>query len=95
MLMILGLNADSAAWQTDDHKLTAVVDGLINELLRQRTAARERRDFATADAIRSSLTTLGVEVSDTPNGTRWSLHADLSAPVAAQATTGADNSARE
>ena len=95
MLMILGLNADSAAWQTDDHKLTAVVDGLINELLRQRTAARERRDFATADAIRSSLTTLGVEVSDTPNGTRWSLHADLSAPVAAQATRGADNSAQE
>jgi cysteinyl-tRNA synthetase len=95
MLMILGLNADSAAWQAEDHKLTAVVDGLINELLRQRSAARERRDFATADAIRSSLTTLGVEVSDTPNGTRWSLHADLSASVAAQATTGAANSVRE
>jgi cysteinyl-tRNA synthetase len=95
MLMILGLNADSAAWQAEDHKLTAVVDGLINELLRQRSAARERRDFATADAIRSSLTTLGVEVSDTPNGTRWSLHADSSASVAAPATTGAANSARE
>ena len=79
MLMILGLNSDSEVWQTDNHQLTAVVDALINELLKQRTAARDRRDFRTADAIRSSLTALGVEVSDTPNGTRWSLHADLSA----------------
>jgi cysteinyl-tRNA synthetase len=95
MLMIFGLNADSDVWQTDNQKLTSVVDGLINELLKQRAAARERRDFATADGIRSSLAALGVEVSDTPNGTRWSVHADLSAPVAARATTGADNSARE
>jgi cysteinyl-tRNA synthetase len=95
MLMILGLNADSDVWQRDDHRLTAVVDGVINELLRQRAAARERKDFAAADAIRSSLTALGVEVSDTPQGTRWSLHADLSAAVAAQATTGANNSAKE
>ena len=93
--MILGLNADSEVWQWDDHHLTAVVDGLVNELLKQRTAARERRDFATADAIRSSLTALGIEVSDTPQGTRWSLHADLSAPAAAQVTAGADNSAKE
>ena len=50
---------------------------LIDELLKQRAAARDRQDFAAADAIRSSLTDLGVEVSDTPNGTRWSLHADF------------------
>jgi cysteinyl-tRNA synthetase len=95
MLMILGLNADADVWRRDNQRLTAVVDGLINELLRQRATARDRRDFATADAIRSSLTALGVEVSDTAAGTRWSLHTELSAPVAAQATTGADNSARE
>ena len=95
MLMILGLNADAEVWRRDNQRLTAVVDGLINELLRQRATARDRKDFATADAIRSSLTALGVEVSDTAVGTRWSLHTDLSAPVAAQATTGADNSARE
>lgn len=95
MLMILGLNADSEAWQTGDQQLTTVVDTLIEELLRQRTAARDRKDFAAADAIRTSLTSLGVEVFDTPNGTRWSLHTDLSAPVAAPATIGADNSARK
>src|SRR4029450_4247923 len=95
ILMILGLNADSEVWHTDDAQLTAVVEGLVSELLRQRAAARNRKDFATADAIRSSLTDLGVEVSDTPSGTRWSLHADLSAPVAVHATAGADNSAND
>ena len=40
-------------------------------LLEQRQAARERRDFAAADAIRNSLAALGVEVSDTPAGPRW------------------------
>jgi cysteinyl-tRNA synthetase len=75
MLTILGLDADSTAWQrgADDQRLAAVVDGLIAELLKQREAARERRDFATADAIRDALADLGVEVSDTPLGPRWKL----------------------
>jgi cysteinyl-tRNA synthetase len=75
MLTILGLDADSAAWQrgADDQRLAAVVEGLIVELLKQREAARERKDFTTADAIRDSLADLGVEVSDTPQGPRWKL----------------------
>jgi cysteinyl-tRNA synthetase len=96
MLMILGLNADSEVWQPrDDHQLSAVVDGLVNELLKQRAAARDRKDFASADAIRSSLTALGVEVSDTPVGTRWSLHADLSESSNAMARLVSDKSAKE
>ena len=95
MLMILGLNADSDVWRRDDHQMTAVIDGLVNELLQQRAAARDRKDFATADAIRSSLTALGVAVSDTPSGTRWSLHADLSESSSAIARLDSDNSAKE
>ena len=34
----------------------SVVDGLVAALLKQREAARARRDFATADAIRDALT---------------------------------------
>ena len=75
MLQILGLNADSPYWagQGDDSRLRSVVDGLVAELLAQRQTARERRDFAAADAIRDSLAALGVEVSDTPTGPRWKL----------------------
>lgn len=72
MLGILGLDAASGAWERGvDQQLTAVVDGLVTELLKHREAARERKDFAAADAIRDSLAALGVEVSDTPQGPRW------------------------
>jgi cysteinyl-tRNA synthetase len=75
MLQILGLNADSPYWadQGIDQRLRTVVDGLVAELLAQRQTARERRDFAAADAIRDSLAELGVEVSDTPTGPRWKI----------------------
>jgi cysteinyl-tRNA synthetase len=72
MLAILGLDADSAAWERRvDQQLTAVVEGLVTELLKHREAARDRKDFAAADAIRDSLAALGVEVLDTPQGPRW------------------------
>ena len=72
MLAILGLDATSAAWtRSGDQQLAGVVDGLVTELLKHREAARERKDFAAADAIRDSLAALGVEVSDTPQGPRW------------------------
>ncbi len=41
--------------------------------LEQRQAARARKDFAAADAIRDQLKALGVQVEDTPQGPRWEL----------------------
>ena len=43
----------------------------IDELVRERAAARKARDFARADAIRNSLAESGVALRDTPNGTEW------------------------
>src|SRR5687768_14664446 len=40
-------------------------------LLDARQAARTRRDYAESDRLRDSLHELGVEVSDTPEGTTW------------------------
>jgi cysteinyl-tRNA synthetase len=48
-----------------------VVGPLVEELLALRQQARERKDFATADAIRARLGELGVAVEDTPEGSRW------------------------
>ena len=76
MLRVLGLDPRDPAWAgpgVGDGALRPVVDGLVRSLLDQRQAARERRDFAAADAIRDSLTELGVEVSDTPSGPRWTV----------------------
>jgi cysteinyl-tRNA synthetase len=45
----------------------------IEEQLEERARARESRDFARADAIRDELARAGVEVEDTPAGSRWKL----------------------
>jgi len=43
----------------------------IEELLIDRSKAREMRDWAKADAIREKLRELGITVTDTPDGTTW------------------------
>lgn len=43
----------------------------IEELLRDRSEAREMRDWARGDAIRDKLRKLGITVIDTPEGTTW------------------------
>ncbi|WP_457630784.1 cysteine--tRNA ligase [Oceanithermus sp.] len=50
-----------------------LLSGLVELLLEQREAARKRRDFQTADAIRDRLAELGVVVEDTPQGPKWRL----------------------
>jgi cysteinyl-tRNA synthetase len=75
MLDVLGLDPEDPAWQRagDNSELEGLADGLVTELLKQREAARSRRDFDTADAIREALSALGVHISDTPSGPRWTL----------------------
>ena len=51
----------------DDGELVEWVEGQLAE----RKAARGRRDFAAADAIRKSLEEKGIAIEDGPQGTRW------------------------
>ena len=51
----------------------AVDTSRIEAILRQRREARERRDYARADALRDELSTLGVVIEDNAEGTRWSI----------------------
>jgi hypothetical protein len=43
----------------------------VEPLLALRTALRGEGNFAAADAIREALAAAGLDVSDTPEGTRW------------------------
>jgi cysteinyl-tRNA synthetase len=43
----------------------------IERLIRDRQAARQRRDFKAADGIRQQLADRGVLLEDGPGGTRW------------------------
>jgi cysteinyl-tRNA synthetase len=76
MLGTLGLDPLDPSWSAGsgaagDGDLSAVVDALVALALEQRAAARDRRDWAAADAIRDQLKQAGVVVEDTPHGPRW------------------------
>ena len=43
----------------------------IRQRIEERDAARQARDYPTADRIRDELADLGVELEDTPGGTTW------------------------
>ena len=73
MLEVLGLNPHDWPGQSGSAELATVIDGLVAALLEQRQEARARKDFATADAIRDGLDSLGVHIEDTPQGARWTL----------------------
>jgi cysteinyl-tRNA synthetase len=70
MSAVLGI--DPGSWSSPSD-LTPVVDGLVRIALEQRSAARERKDYAAADAIRDELAGSGVVVEDTPDGPHWTL----------------------
>jgi cysteinyl-tRNA synthetase len=46
-------------------------DAAIDALVAERDAARSARDYARADALRDELAARGIELLDTPQGTRW------------------------
>ena len=46
-------------------------DPAVDALVRERDAARGRRDFARADAIRAQLAAQGIELRDAATGTVW------------------------
>ncbi len=75
MLGVLGLDPLAEPWASRgaDDDLREVVDALVKGSLAERQAARERKDYATADAIRDRLHAAGVLIEDTPEGSRWEL----------------------
>ena len=74
-LEILGCDPYDPTFATSNSKkLDSAIDGLIALLLEQREAARARRDFAGADAIRDRIAAMGITIEDTPAGPRWSVN---------------------
>ena len=75
MLAVLGLDPLSEPWAAAgrDGDLRGVVDALVRVALSQREAARERKDYQAADAVRDDLRAAGVLIEDTPAGPRWEL----------------------
>ena len=73
-LSILGCDPFDPVFAGSNNAKSEILDGLIALALEQRTAARARKDFAASDAIRDSLTALGITIEDTPTGSRWTVN---------------------
>ena len=73
-LEILGCDPFDPIFADSSNSKSEILDGLVSLALEQRNAARARKDFAASDAIRDSLTALGVTIEDTPTGSRWTVN---------------------
>jgi cysteinyl-tRNA synthetase len=79
MLGVLGLDPLAEPWVDETAgsaagDLRETVGKLVAVALEQRQAARARKDFAAADAIREQLGAAGIQIEDTPAGPRWSVN---------------------
>ena len=71
---VLSLNLIAAAEairKKEAEEAAASADPEIDALVAARTAAKKAKNFAEADRIRDELKVMGVEIIDTPQGTKW------------------------
>ncbi|TCD54688.1 cysteine--tRNA ligase [Alloscardovia theropitheci] len=67
---INGIGSSSSSHMSTEHN---ILDALVRSQLEARAQARNSKDFATADAIRNSLTAAGITIEDGPQGSTWKL----------------------
>jgi len=71
---VLSLNLMAAAEvirNKEAEEAAASADPEIDALVEARTAAKKAKNFAEADRIRDELKARGIEIIDTPRGTKW------------------------
>ena len=69
ILDILGLQKTTSDNSSDKERL----DGLISMLVKLRSEAKIRKDYASSDEIRDKLSALGVMIKDTKEGCEWEI----------------------
>ncbi|MEX1025692.1 MAG: cysteine--tRNA ligase [Planctomycetota bacterium] len=61
----------ASSWQLAGAASNELLAALVDGALALRTEARARKEFATADAIRTRLEAAGIQILDGPAGTTW------------------------
>ena len=74
MVEVLGIDPRDPHWRaTEAGPAASALDALVTRLIEDRQAARESRDYAAADRIRTELSAAGITIEDSQTGTHWSL----------------------
>jgi len=72
---VLGIWKTSASGEIiledKDTAKESLVEDLVNLIIEIRQAARQNKDWSTADRLRDRLKELGIVLEDTPDGVRW------------------------
>lgn len=68
---LLGLLQEDPAHWLGYGVQDGVDGGAIEILLQERQQARQSKNFGRADEIRRELSAMGIEIEDTPEGTKW------------------------
>jgi cysteinyl-tRNA synthetase len=55
----------------EDKKLSPENEKLVNDMIKKRVEAKKNKNWAVADEIRNKLTDMGLEITDTKDGTTW------------------------
>jgi cysteinyl-tRNA synthetase len=74
MVEVLGIDPRDPHWRsTETGPAASALDALVTRLIEDRQAARESKDYAAADRIRTELSVAGITIEDSQTGTHWSL----------------------
>ncbi|RIX30500.1 cysteine--tRNA ligase [Amnibacterium setariae] len=75
MVGVLGIDPADPAWSAgvQDDGSREALGALVERLIEERQEARRARDFAAADRVRDELAAAGIALTDTGDGTRWSI----------------------
>ena len=75
MIGVLGIDPADPAWSVgvQDDGSREALGALVERLIEERQEARRARDFAAADRVRDELAAAGIALTDTGDGTRWSI----------------------
>lgn len=78
MLDVLGLNPLESHWRSGSDNSEHIIGELVKVAINQRKEAKERKDYAAADAIRADLDRIGIVLEDTKDGVRFSIRSHQS-----------------
>ena len=69
---VLGLSLEKDENEERSKELDKLIS-VVEEKIKERDEAKQRKDYATADKIRNELLEMGVSLQDTKNGTEYSI----------------------